>query len=81
MKLQLYFKPTCPYCLKVLNFFNSEGFTDYVGFDTTDGISGEENTKSLKEHGGKVQVPYLIKEDGTGMYESDDIIEYVRALL
>ena len=78
MKFELYFKPQCPYCLKVLNFLHEEGIHDYVSYNIEDGISGPENKKNLEAHGGKVQVAYLVKEDGTGMYESDDIIEYIK---
>lgn len=78
MKFELYFKPECPYCMKVLRFLDEENIRNYVSYNISDGISGEENKKNLKAHGGKVQVPYLIKEDNTGMYESDDIIEYIK---
>ncbi len=77
---ELYFKPDCPYCLKVLNFFKDNNIIKFTSYNTEDGNCGEENAKKLKEVGGKVQVPCIVI-DGKAMYESDDIIEYAKANL
>ena len=43
-------------------------------------IGDPENAEALIARGGKQQVPYLIDpETGTEMYESDDIVEYLKA--
>lgn len=59
--------------MKVLDFLNNNNIRDYVSYNINDGLSGEENKKNLEKLGGKVQVPYIVKEDGSGMYESDDM--------
>ncbi len=69
----LYYKPTCPYCIKVLNFAKDAG----IEFALKD-INDEEIRAELVERGGKAMVPYLVDEkSGTEMYESDDIIAYL----
>lgn len=76
-KFDLYFKPSCPYCMKVLNFMQEERIFDYNNYNITDGRAGEENKKALIEIGGKNQVPCIVV-DGKAMYESDDIIAYLK---
>lgn len=68
----LYYSKTCPYCQKVLRFMSENNIT----MDTRDtkqpGIQDD-----LVRIGGKKQVPCLVV-DGKPMYESQDIIEYLR---
>ena len=72
--LSLYYKPSCPYCLRVLTA-NETIKADVSLLD----ISVDESVRAeLIVRGGKQQVPYL--EDatrGVSMYESIDIIEYL----
>lgn len=77
---ELYFKPDCPYCLKVLNFFSENKIIKFPSYNTEDQTCGAENRRKLEEIGGKVQVPCMVI-DGKAMYESDDIIEYAKANL
>ena len=77
---ELYFKPDCPYCLKVLNFFSENRIIKFPSYNTEDKTCGAENRRKLEEIGGKVQVPCMVI-DGKAMYESDDIIEYAKANL
>ena len=43
-------------------------------------VSEPENYEALQELGGKSQVPFLIDEDNdVKMYESDEIIEYLKS--
>lgn len=77
---ELYFKPDCPYCLKVLNFFSENKIIKFSSYNTEDKTCGAENRRKLEEIGGKVQVPCMVI-DGKAMYESDDIIEYAKANL
>ena len=77
---ELYFKPDCPYCLKVLNFFSENKIIKFPSYNTEDRTCGAENRRKLEEIGGKVQVPCMVI-DGKAMYESDDIIEYAKANL
>lgn len=71
----LYALPTCPYCQKVRDFLNEQS----IPFQELD-ITEEEHEKALVEKGGKRQVPFLVDEDAdVSLYESDAIIEYLRA--
>lgn len=50
-----------------------------VTFDLKDIEEDESIAAELVEKGGKRQVPYLVDaERGIAMYESNDIIEYIR---
>ncbi len=74
--LQLFVLETCPYCRKVIDFLEDYG-VKYEKIDITDKASEE----SLIRIGGKRQVPFLIDTDrNIQMYESSDIIEYIRTL-
>jgi len=73
--LELYIKPGCPYCAKVLRFM-SENEIVLSLHDITDGSS---NRDDLIRIGGKVQVPCLII-DGSALYESSDIVAYLAKL-
>jgi len=71
----LYVKTGCPWCIKVLDYAKDNGieFTELRNI-ATPGVSEE-----LIARGGKRQVPYLVDEkSGTEMYESADIIEYLK---
>jgi len=71
--LTLYYKPTCPYCQKVL------GFMDQNGISVP--LKNREETPQIRQElvdiGGKPQVPCLII-DGKALYESDDIIQWFK---
>lgn len=70
---ELYIMPTCPYCHKVLQFMEAHDI-DLPLRDITREPAARER---LVEVGGKAQVPCLFI-DGAPMYESDDIIAYLR---
>lgn len=74
---ELYFKPDCPFCLKVLDFFRDNGIIKFTSYNIEDETSGYENQEKLEKVGGKIQVPCMVI-DGKPMYESDDIIEYAK---
>lgn len=74
---ELYFKPDCPYCLKVLNFFRDNDIIKFPSYNIEDVSTGYENQDKLAKAGGKVQVPCMVI-DGFAMYESDDIIAYAK---
>jgi len=74
--LNLYVSQYCPYCKKVMNFLNENN----IDFNIMD-VSSEENFDKLVSLGGKDQVPFLNDTDNDVlMYESDDIIEYIKNL-
>ncbi|MEE3349988.1 MAG: glutathione S-transferase N-terminal domain-containing protein [Candidatus Gastranaerophilaceae bacterium] len=73
--LDLYYSETCPYCMKVLNYFNSKG----IDFNLKD-IHISENYDTLMRVGHIPQVPFLIDtSSGHAMYDSDSIISYVES--
>jgi len=74
--LQLFYKPTCPFCQKVFAVSDEFG----IEFDLRDISEYPEFVDELLEKGGKRQVPFLVDtEKNEQMYESDDIIAYLRA--
>ncbi len=73
--LILIHKEECPYCAKVRQFF-SDNHVSYVSLVSP---TNSPSRDILLKLGGKAQVPFLIDFDkGSFMYESDDIIDYVK---
>ena len=73
----LYSMETCPYCKKVLAFAEEKG----IPLNTID-IADKSNEEVLIKLGGKRQVPFLVdKERNIQMYESMDIIEYLKTVI
>jgi anaphase-promoting complex subunit 7 len=73
--LILFHKEECPFCLKVRQFM-SDSHISYVSI-----VSPKDapSRKVLQQLGGKQQVPFLVDTDrGEMMYESDDIIKYLK---
>ena len=74
--LVLYVKEGCPYCQKVRDYMEEKGIEISMKFIN----QSEENRRELAEKGGKEQVPCLLV-DGEPLYESDDIIEWMKSNL
>lgn len=73
--IDLYISEACPYCRKVLDFCKNYD----IKFNKKD-VSNPENRDELESLGGKIQVPFLVDNDNnTKMYESDDIINYLKS--
>ena len=73
--LELYYFPTCPFCQKVLRYMAAAGIEDKV---TLRNINADpEAEATLIRVGGKRQVPCLFI-DGAPLYESDDIVAWLR---
>ncbi|WP_085830031.1 glutaredoxin family protein [Collinsella vaginalis] len=70
---ELYYRPTCPFCRKVLNFMEQNS----VELPLCNISSDDSARAELERVGGKVQVPCLFI-DGKPLYESDDIITYLK---
>lgn len=71
----LYYKPTCPFCQRVMQM--AENFN--VELELKDITESEEALAELLEKGGKQVVPFLVdSERGVSMYELSDIIDYLR---
>ena len=73
--LTLFYKPTCPYCQKVLAYMQEQDIACEMKNTLEPGVRDE-----LIAIGGKGQVPCLII-NGQPMYESDDIIMYLHGLV
>jgi glutathione S-transferase len=72
--LTLYVKTGCPFCHRVLAAGEELGLTFEERNIADDAVAAE-----LVARGGKRQVPYLVDTDRVvEMYESDDIIEYLK---
>jgi len=70
----LYYKPTCPYCQRVLAA-NEQIKAPLKLRNVLDDVTA---TQELREKGGKSQVPFLVDDErNTAMYESADIIAYL----
>lgn len=73
--LSLYYKPTCGFSRKVIDFADENG----VELELMDINEDDETLQELIEKGGKQQVPFLFDDDkGQGLYESGDIIAYLQ---
>ncbi len=72
--IELYVLDSCPYSQKVMKYLE-ENNIEYIKHD----VSEPENYEALQEIGGKSQVPFLFDKDkDLKLYESDDIIEYLK---
>lgn len=75
--LILYVKTGCPWCIKVLDYAKEKGIEFELRNIATPSVAEE-----LIVRGGKRQVPYLVDEkNAVEMYESADIIEYLKKRL
>lgn len=70
----LYVGTICPFCKKVENFLNEEN----IELEIVNIEKDRDAMQKLIEEGGKRQVPCLY-HDGEYLYESDDIIEFLKA--
>lgn len=72
--IELYVLDSCPYSQKVMKYLE-ENNIEYIKHD----VSEPENYEDLQEIGGKSQVPFMFDKDkDLKLYESDDIIEYLK---
>lgn len=76
MNITLYYFPECPYCQKVLEYLSSIK----KEIPMKDIKTNEHYQNELIAIGGKKQVPCLVI-DGEAMYESDDIIKWMKQYL
>lgn len=75
--LELYYSETCPFCQKVIGFLREHD----IEFEPKE-VLNRDFYNELMTLGGIAQVPFLHDtETGTTMYESADIIEYVKNLI
>lgn len=75
MDLKLFIMEQCPFCKKVMREIENLDIKDKM--EIVDINEDEEAEKELIEVGGQRQVPCIFI-DGKPMYESNDIIEFLR---
>lgn len=78
--VELYITFTCPFCIKVIRMAEQMGLEEGKDFQIVDAAIGTPGRQKVIESGGKGMVPFLIDGD-VSMYESDDIIAYLRKKL
>ncbi|MCB1116771.1 MAG: glutaredoxin [Chlamydiia bacterium] len=71
--LILYYKPTCSFCQKVLDYL--ESIEEEIPLKNID--EDPKAREELLHLGGKTQVPCLFIDDKP-LYESDDIIDWIK---
>ncbi len=71
--LLLYYMSTCPFCIKVLRYMQDHD----IEIPMKNILDHPKYRQELLEIGGKTQVPCLII-DGKALYESDDIIQWMK---
>lgn len=80
-KHSLYYSQYCYFCQKVMMFLRGQKIKDEIELRST---SDAQFAKELIQSGGKTQVPCLRIENDNGdvqwIYESDDIIQYLRTI-
>ena len=78
MKLELFYKDSCPFCQKVFRFIAKHELRDKI--ELLDIVKDDSAKKRLVDEGGMNQVPCLFV-DGKPMYESSDIIAFLKSEL
>ena len=74
--IELFMKNSCGYCMKVISVLEEHN----IPYERVD-IEDAKNEELLILLGGKRQVPFIYdKNTGVQMYESNDIIEYLKTL-
>lgn len=81
--LELYQSEGCPYCAKVREKLSELGISYVIHNPRLPGDEGGDVTNELTHDeltaGGEDQIPYLVDtERGVTMYESDDIVAYLK---
>jgi len=73
--LILYTKHTCPFCIRVIEFARRHG----IALELRDIYKDQRYLEELLCRGGKRQIPFLLDEEaGVCMYESRDIVDYLK---
>ncbi|MBM9606281.1 glutathione S-transferase N-terminal domain-containing protein [Desulfopila inferna] len=75
--IDLYMWESCPFCRKVLQAADRMGLREGEHYRVINAAPGTPGRDVVAQKGGKAMVPFLV-DGATYMYESDDIIEYLR---
>ncbi len=75
--VELYITSTCPFCIKVVRAADQMGLEEGKDYLLVDAAHRTEARQKVIDTGGKSMVPFMI-DGSVSMYESDDIIDYLR---
>lgn len=75
--IKLYVRKGCPYCKKVELAAEQLGWQQGKEYELVNAAPGTPGREIVLRVGGKAMVPFLI-DDQTSMYESDDIVNYLK---
>lgn len=75
--IELYMRAGCPFCIKVSHAAEAIGLQANIDFVEIDAAPGTPGRNKVLAVGGKPMVPFLIDGE-TSMYESSDIIAYLK---
>ena len=75
--VELYVTSTCPFCIKVIQAAEAMGLAEGQDYLIVEAGHGTPGRKKVVDTGGKPMVPFL-KDGESWMYESADIIDYLR---
>jgi len=76
--VELYVSRSCPFCIKVMRAADEMGLKEGKEYTIVEAERGTAGREKVVDTGGKSMVPFLIDGDWS-MYESDDIIDYLRS--
>ena len=76
--IELYLWDACPFCRKVSDTARTLGLVEGRDYTIIDGSPGSLGRLTVERTGGKSMVPFLIDGD-RAMYESEDIINYLKS--
>ncbi len=77
--IKLYIWDKCPFCQKVLRAAHELNLVEGKTYEVIDASPNTAGRDEVMAIGGKSMVPFLV--DGkTAMYESDDIVQYLKSL-
>ncbi len=71
--LRLYFTESCPYCAGPIDYIKEKG----LDVELIDATYDRARQMEIIKAGGKIQVPMLYV-DGKGIYESKDIMDWLK---
>jgi glutathione S-transferase len=75
--VEIYFSGRCPFCIKVVRAAEQMGLVEGEDYRLIEAGPGTAGRQTVIDTGGREMVPFLIDGE-VSMYESDDIIAYLR---
>ncbi len=76
--IEFYVRDGCPFCQKVVQAADEFGLKKGEDFTLIDAAPGTPGREMVLSRGGKAVVPFMIDGD-TSMYESGDIVTYLKS--